>query len=82
MRHYVFILFHCLLCYLLRAHFLILLFARAYITVFMVCTKISPKEFKDFSRESDTLSWTISLFSFWGPLSDCFGDALYEMCNI
>ena len=82
MRHYVFIFFHCLLCYLLRAHFLILLFARAYIIVFMVRTKISPKEFKDFSRASDTLSRTISLFSFLGPLSDCFGDALYEMCNI
>ena len=33
MRDYVSIFFHCLLCYLLRAHFPILLFARAYITV-------------------------------------------------
>ena len=36
MRHYVFIFFHCLLCYLLRAHFSILLFARAYIIVLLL----------------------------------------------
>ena len=33
MRDYVFIFFYCLLCYLLRTHFPILLFARAHIIV-------------------------------------------------